>query len=70
YRRDKDPFDRSTTVERGRDTFVEASIGASWQFRDRCALRLTWAYTHNSSNVDIYDFNRNEVSSTVRCEMF
>jgi outer membrane protein len=70
YRRDKDPFDRSTTVQKGRDTFAEASIGASWQFRDRCALRLAWAYTHNNSNIDIYDFNRHEVSSTIRCEMF
>jgi tetratricopeptide (TPR) repeat protein len=69
YRRDKDAFDRSTTVQWGRDTFAEASIGASWQFRDRCALRLTWAYTRNSSNIDIYDFNRNEVSSNIRCEM-
>jgi hypothetical protein len=69
HRRDKDPFARSTTVQSGRDTFAEASIGASWQFRDRCALRLIWAYSRNSSNIDIYDFDRNEVSSNIRCEL-
>lgn len=69
YRRDKDAFDRSTTVQWGRDTFAEASVGASWQFRERCTLRLIWAYTRNSSNIDIYDFNRSDVSSNIRCEM-
>lgn len=69
YRRDKDPFDRSTTVQWGRDTFAEASIGAAWQFRERCTLRLIWAYTRNSSNIDIYDFDRSDVSSTIRCEL-
>jgi len=70
YRRDKDAFARSTTVEKGRDTYGEASFGASWQFRERCALRVQYAYSHNSSNIDIYDFNRHEISSTIRCDTF
>jgi outer membrane protein len=70
HRRDKDDFARSTQVAKGRDTYGEATLGASWQFRERCALRLQYAYSHNSSNIDIYDFNRHEVSSTIRCEMF
>ena len=70
HRRDTDPFARSTTVEHGRDNYFESVIGAAWQFRERCNLRLQWTYSHNASNVDIYDFNRNEVSSTVRCDFF
>jgi tetratricopeptide (TPR) repeat protein len=69
-RRDTDPFARSTTVEHGRDNYFEAVLGAAWQFRDKCTLRLQWQYSHNASNIDIYDFNRNEVTSTVRCDLF
>jgi tetratricopeptide (TPR) repeat protein len=67
-RRDKDSFARSTEVEKGRDVFSEASTGLLWSFREKCALRLLYAYTHNSSNIDIYDFNRHEISSNIRCE--
>ena len=28
-----------------------------------------YAYTRNSSNIDIYDFDRHEVSSTIRCDI-
>ena len=69
-RRDKDAFARSTTVENGKDNYFEAAIGAAWQFRDKCALRVQWMYSHNASNIDIYDFNRNEITSTIRCDIF
>jgi opacity protein-like surface antigen len=69
YRKDKDDYARSTEVVKGKDTFAEASLGLDWQFRDKCTLRLLYAYSHNSSNIDIYDFNRSEVSSSIRCEM-
>ena len=36
----------------------------------RCGLRVQYAYSHNSSNIDIYDFNRHEISSMVRCDTF
>ena len=70
HRRDKDSFARSTTVDKGRDTYGEATLGLSWAFRDKCALRLQYAFSSNASNIDIYDFNRHEVSSTIRCDMF
>ena len=70
HRRDKDSFARSTQVENGRDTYAEVAFGVSWQFRDRCALRTQYAFSHNSSNIDIYDFSRHELSSAVRCDMF
>lgn len=70
HRRDTDSFARSTQVERGRDTYGEASVGALWQFRDACVLRLQYAYSRNASNIDIYDFNRHEISSTIRCDLF
>ncbi len=69
HRRDKDAFARSTTVEKGRDNYSEATLGLLWNFREKCGLRLQWAYSHNSSNIDIYDFNRHEISSTIRCDM-
>ena len=55
---------------RGRDTYGEAAIGLGWQFRDACTLRLQYVYTRNASNIDIYDFNRHEITSTIRCDMF
>jgi len=33
-------------------------------------VRTQWAYTRNASNIDIFDFNRNEVSTAVRCDLF
>lgn len=69
YRKDKDDYARSTVVQHGRDVYGEASLGLAWQFRDKCALRLQYAYSRNSSNIDIYDFNRYEVLSTIRCDM-
>jgi outer membrane protein len=70
HRRDVDEFARSTTVADGRDNYGEAALGIAWQFRDRCNLRLQYIYSRNASNIDIYDFDRHEVSSTIRCEMF
>lgn len=69
HRRDRDDFARSTQVQNGRDTYGELSIGTLWQFRDRCNLRLQYAYSVNRSNIDIFDFIRHEVSSTIRCDM-
>lgn len=69
YRRDKDDWARSNLVQRGHDLYGEVALGLLWNFREKCALRLQYAYSRNASNIDIYDFNRNEVSSTIRCDM-
>jgi outer membrane protein len=69
FRRDKDDYARSTEIQKGKDVYAEVALGLAWAFRDKCALRLQYAYSHNSSNIDIYDFNRSEVSSTIRCDM-
>ncbi len=69
YRKDKDAYARSTEIADGKDVYAEVTLGLGWQFRDKCALRLQYAYSHNSSNIDIYDFNRSEISSTIRCDM-
>lgn len=68
-RRDKDAFARSTQVEKGRDTYVEAALGLAWQFRDACTMRVQYAFSGNRSNIDIYDFDRHEISSVIRCDM-
>ena len=69
YRRDKDDWARSNLVQHGHDLYGELALGLLWNFREKCALRLQYAYSRNASNIDIYDFNRNEVSSTIRCDM-
>ena len=67
-RRDKDEFARATTVEKGKDKFAELLLGLNWQFRKSCAVRAQYSYTRNDSNISIYDFNRSELSTAVRCE--
>jgi len=69
YRRDKEIGARGAGDVRGSDWYGEASVGLAWQFRESCALRLQYLYSRNQSNIDIYDFNRYEVSSTIRCDM-
>ena len=69
YRKDKDPYARATEVEYGRDKFIEFLLGVNWQFRKACAVRTQYVYTKNNSNISIYDFDRNEVSTAVRCEL-
>lgn len=69
YRKDKDSYARATEVEIGRDKFVEFLLGVNWQFRKACAVRTQYVYTKNNSNIAIYDFDRNEVSTAVRCEL-
>ena len=68
-RRDKEAGARGAADERGRDAYGEASIGLAWQFRESCALRLQYLYSRNSSNIDIYDFNRYEVTTAIRCDL-
>src|SRR5688572_24121142 len=69
HRRDVDDFARSTTVANGRDNYGEAMLGFAWQFREKCTLRLQYIFSNNASNIDIYDFDRHEVQSTIRCDM-
>jgi len=68
YRKDKDAYARATEVEIGRDKFLEFLLGVNWQFAKSCTSRTQWVYTKNNSNIAIYDFDRNEVSTAVRCE--
>lgn len=68
-RRDKDAFARATTVEIGKDKFAEFMLGVNWQFQKTCAVRTQYVYTRNNSNIAIYDFDRSEVSTAVRCDV-
>ena len=69
YRKDKDDWARSNIIRDGHDTYGEIGLGLAWAFREKCVLRFQYTYSHNASNIDIYDFNRNEVSSNIRCDM-
>ena len=67
-RSDDVAFARATQVERGRDNLLDGTLGMNWRFRDRCSVRAQWLYSRGASNIDIYDYTRNEVTSTVRCD--
>jgi outer membrane protein len=67
-RRDTTSFARATQVEYGRDKLADLSLGLTWRFQEKCSMRAQWLYSRNDSNIAIYDYNRNEVSSAVRCE--
>jgi outer membrane protein len=67
-RKDQSPFARATQVEIGRDKLADLSLGVNWRFQTMCTLRAQWLYSRNDSNIAIYDYSRNEVSSTIRCD--
>jgi len=67
-REDRSAFARATQVEFGRDKLADFSLGANWKFQPKCTLRAQWLYSRNDSNIAIYDFSRNEISSTIRCD--
>lgn len=68
-RRDKSAFARATEIEFGRDTLVDSTFGVNWRFQPKCTLRAQWYYSRNNSNIALYDFTRNEVSSNIRCDI-
>lgn len=67
-RRDKSEFARATEVEIGRDKLGDITLGVNWRFQPRCMMRAQWFGARNDSNVAIYDYNRNEFSSNIRCD--
>ncbi|HEX4858507.1 MAG TPA: tetratricopeptide repeat protein [Usitatibacteraceae bacterium] len=67
-RRDRSPFARATEVESGRDKLADLTLGVSWRFQPRCTMRAQWFGSRNDSNIAIYDYTRNEVSSNIRCD--
>jgi tetratricopeptide (TPR) repeat protein len=67
-RRDRSPFARATEVEIGRDRLADITLGVTWKFQSKCAMRAQWAGSRNDSNIAIYEFKRQEVSSTIRCD--
>ncbi|MBL0122630.1 MAG: tetratricopeptide repeat protein [Betaproteobacteria bacterium] len=67
-RRDQSAFARATQVEFGRDQLTDITLGVNWRFQPKCALRAQWFGSRNDSNIAIYDYTRNEMSSNIRCE--
>jgi FimV-like protein len=60
-----DEFNTLFLVDRV-DTLYDASIGLTWQFMRDWSLRPQLQYTHNASNVELYDFDRTDVSINLR----
>jgi tetratricopeptide (TPR) repeat protein len=69
-RRDQSAFARATEIEFGRDRLADLALGVTWKFQPRCTLRAQWFAAKNDSNIAIYDYTRNEVSSNIRCDFF
>ena len=67
-RRDGSAFARATEVAFGRDRLADVTLGVTWRFQPKCAMRAQWFASRNASNIAIYDFTRHEVSSTIRCD--
>ena len=67
-RSDQSAFSRATEIEFGRDRLADVTLGITWRFQPKCAMRAQWFASRNDSNIAIYDFTRHEVSSTIRCD--
>ncbi len=67
-RSDKTAFARATEVEFGRDKLFDLTLGLNWRFQPSCNLRAQWMYSRNTSNIAIYEYARNEISSNIRCD--
>ena len=67
-RRDESAFARATQIAIGRDRLGDITLGVTWRFQPKCAMRAQWFASRNDSNIAIYDFTRHEVSSTIRCD--
>ncbi len=66
---DKFGFARATTIEFGKDVLSDVTLGVNWRFRADCSMRAQWLASRNRSNIAIYEYTRQEASSTIRCEM-
>ena len=67
-RRDQRAFARATEIEFGRDRLADITLGVNWRFQPACAMRAQWFGSRNDSNIAIYEYTRNEVSSNIRCD--
>ena len=67
-RQDQSAFSRATEIEFGRDRLADVTLGVNWRFQPKCTLRAQWFGSRNDSNIAIYDYVRNEVSSNIRCD--
>lgn len=65
---DQSPYARATEVEWGRDKLADITLGVNWRFQQTCSMRAQWFGSRNDSNVAIYYYTRNEVSSNIRCD--
>lgn len=68
HRKDQSAFARATEVEFGRDRMADVTFGVNWRFQPKCMMRAQWYGSRNESNIAIYDYSRNEVSSNIRCD--
>jgi hypothetical protein len=49
-----------------RDLQYDAGMGLNWRFAAGWTLRPQLAYTRNDSNIELYDYNRYDLSITLR----
>jgi hypothetical protein len=68
HRKDQSAFARATEIEFGRDRMADVTLGVNWRFQPKCLMRAQWYGSRNDSNIAIYDYSRNELSSNIRCD--
>lgn len=54
---------------RREDTLYDATLGLSWGFAKGWSLRPQVQYTNNRSNVDLYEYDRTDVSLNLRLDL-
>jgi hypothetical protein len=61
-------YDRPGTglVLQRRDLQYDAGIGLNWRFAANWSMRPQFTFTRNDSNIELYDYNRYDLSVTLR----
>lgn len=49
-----------------KDDYINASIGTSWSFNQNWMIKLEYNYSDNNSNIDINDYDREDISASLR----
>lgn len=66
WRNDTSLNARATTVAYGKDELSDISLGLNWRPYKDWTVRPQIVYSHNSSNISLYEYDRTETSVTVR----
>jgi hypothetical protein len=55
-------------TEKRSDSLADLSVGSSWRVNKNWLLRVVYAHSENTSNVGIYEYDRDQIMFTARSE--